>query len=278
MKSVAEGAVSASPSAAGGRKAKKPPPAVLLPTIGVASVLVVAELIARSGLVNQNYVPPVSEVLVTLAQTLGSAETWLQVGLTLQGWAIGLLIAIVVGVPLGIACGLSDPIFHALRPIIEFLRPVPSVALIPLAIIALGAGMESKIFLAAFASTWPILVQAMYGIRDLDPTQFDVARSYRVGRLRMVANVLVPSGVPYMATGIRIASSISLALVVSTEIIIGAPGLGQAINVARASGSVELMYSLIIVTGCVGIVLNVIMRAVEKRALHWHPSHREVVL
>jgi ABC-type nitrate/sulfonate/bicarbonate transport system permease component len=151
------------------------------------------------------------------------------------------------------------------------------VALIPLAIIAFGAGMESKVFLAAFAATWPILVQSMYGIRDLEPTQFETARSYRISPIDRVIRVLLPSAVPYIATGVRIASAIALALTVSAELIIGSPGVGQAINVATASGAVELVYALIVVAGLLGWILNVIVRRVEKRLLLWHPSHREVV-
>lgn len=250
----------------------------LLPVAGVASVLLLWELVVRVGLVNATYFPPVSTVVPALVGLVGDPALWADVGLTLQGWAVGLLIAVVVGVALGMICGLSTPVFHALRPIIEFLRPIPSVALIPLAIIAFGAGMESKVFLAAFASTWPILVQAMYGIRDLDPTQFAVMRSYRVSWSSAVFRVLVPSAVPYIATGVRISSSIALALVVSSELIIGSPGLGQAMNIARAAGAVEQLFALIIVAGCLGWALNAVMLRGERRLLRWHPSHREVVL
>jgi ABC-type nitrate/sulfonate/bicarbonate transport system permease component len=249
----------------------------LLPILGVASILVAVELASRVGLVDARFVPPVSTVAVTVVQELGTPSLWLNVLLTLEGWGLGLLIALLVGMPLGILCGLVDPISYALRPIIEFLRPVPSVALIPLAIIMLGAGMESKVFLAAFAATWPILVQTIYGMRDLDPLQFDVARSARVGTARMIFDVLIPSSLPYVVTGVRLASAIALALVVSTEIIIGAPGLGALMNVARASGNVPQLYALLFVTGCLGVLINLAMVQIERRLLGWHVSQREAV-
>ena len=266
------------PSAGRGSHEKRLPlPArnLLLALLGIGSILIAAELSSRLGLVDPRFVPPVSEIVLQIGQELGSATLWSSVLLTMGGWGLGLLIALAIGVPVGLICGLVDPIYYALRPIIEFLRPVPSVALIPLAIIMFGAGMESKVFLAAFASTWPILVQTIYGMRDLDPLQFDVARSARVGTRRMILNVLIPSSFPYVVTGIRLASAISLALVVSTEIIIGAPGLGSLINVSRSSGNVPEMYALIFVTGCLGVLINIVMVQIERRLLNWHVSHRK---
>lgn len=262
--------------AEGARRILRAPSGIILPTIGVVSVLAGAEWLARSGMFNQNYLPRVTEVFGTLIAQLARVELWAAVGLTLQGWALGLLIAALIGIPVGLASGLSAVIYHSLRPVIEFLRPVPSVALVPLAVVMLGTGMDSKVLLAAFASTWPILVHSMYGIRDLDPLQLEVARSYQVGRVRTIFGVLIPGSVAHIATGLRIASSISLALVVSTEIIIGAPGLGQLLNVARASGNVREVFALILITGALGVALNAVVRIVERRALNWHVSHREV--
>lgn len=271
--------ISSSRAGKGIRVQRIPRPArgFLLPLLGVASILVAMELASRLGLVDHRYMPPVSEIAVAVLQELGSSALWENVLWTMEGWGLGLLIALAVGLPVGLICGLVEPIYYALRPIIEFLRPVPSVALIPLAIVMFGAGMDSKVVLAAFASTWPILVQTIYGMRDLDPLQFDVARSARVGTARMIFSVLIPSSLPYAVTGVRLASAIALALVVSTEIIIGAPGLGALMNVERSSGNVTQVYALILVTGCLGILINVVMVQVERRLLSWHVSHWRMV-
>lgn len=243
---------------------------------GIVGVLALLELITRTGIVNPRYFPPMSTVFARLAEEAASARLWSDVLLTLQGWAAGLGIAVLVGVLLGMVAGLWDPVFHGLRPIVEFLRPVPSVALIPLAILMFGAGMESKIFMAAFAATWPILIQSMYGVRDLDPVQMETARSYRIPGPMRFRRVLLPSALPYIATGMRVSSATALALAVSTELIIGAPGLGQTINIARASGAPDLMYALIVVAGLLGWLLNVVFVRVERSLLRWHPTYREV--
>ena len=164
-----------------------------------------------------------------------------------------------------------------MRTIIEFQRPIPSVALIPLAILIYGTGMQSKVFLAAFAATWPLLIQSIYGVRDLDPVQRETAQSFRIPRRDRLLKVSLPGAIPYIATGLRISSATSLVLVVTAELVIGAPGLGRAINTARAGGVPELMYALTIATGLLGWLLNVVLSKAEARALHWHPSHRETL-
>jgi ABC-type nitrate/sulfonate/bicarbonate transport system permease component len=242
--------------------------------IGVVSVLVVLEVVVRVGIIPSRYFPPMTTTFATLFAQLGEGSFWTAVLQTLQGWALGLGIAAVIAIPLGMLIGSNQVVYHALRPIIEFLRPIPSVALIPLAILVYGTGMQSKVFLAAFASTWPLLIQAMYGVRDLDPVQRETALSYRIPLRDRLLKVSVPAAIPYIATGLRISSATALVLAVTAELVIGSPGLGRAINAARAGGVPDLMYALTIATGLLGWALNSVLAWVEARALHWHPSHR----
>ena len=120
--------------------------------------------------------------------------------------------------------GSSRLLYRALRGVIEFLRPIPSVALIPLAILIYGTGLQSKVFLAAFASFWQLLVATLYGVQDVDPVATDTARSFGLGRIQRLFRVTLPSAVPYIATGIRIASAVSLILTVTAELVIGSAG------------------------------------------------------
>jgi ABC-type nitrate/sulfonate/bicarbonate transport system permease component len=128
-----------------------------------------------------------------------------------------------------------------------------------------------------FASFWPLFVQTLYGVRDVDPVATDTARSFGLGRVERLWRIKLPSAVPYIATGIRISSAVALILAVTAEIVIGSAGLGRAINVARSGGAVDLMYALIIATGVIGWLLNVAATRAERRVLHWHPSQREAL-
>ncbi len=241
---------------------------------GVAAVLVLAEVAARTELVPSRYFPPMSRTFAELAGQLGEGAFWAAVGQTLQGWALGLGIAAAFAVPAGMILGTSVVRYRAFRVIIEFLRPIPSVALIPLAILVYGAGLESKVFLAAFAAFWPLLIQTLYGMQDVDPVAVDTARVFGLSRLERLTRVVLPGAVPYLATGLRISSSVSLILAVTAELVIGAPGLGREINAARVGGATELLYALIIVTGLLGWALNSGFATAERRVLHWHPAQR----
>jgi ABC-type nitrate/sulfonate/bicarbonate transport system permease component len=245
-----------------------------LPWLSVLGVLALFELLPRIGVLPSDHFPPISETLSTLFDQLGESRFWEAVGNTLEGWALGLGIAAGLAIPIGIVIGSSRLLYRATRGVIEFLRPIPSVALIPLAILIYGTGLQSKVFLAAFASFWQVLVATLYGVQDVDPVATDTARSFGFSRPQRLLRVTLPSAVPYIATGIRIASAVSLILTVTAELVIGAAGLGRSINLARSGGNEELMYALILATGVLGLLLNAVFQRVERRVLHWHPSQR----
>jgi ABC-type nitrate/sulfonate/bicarbonate transport system permease component len=247
---------------------------MIAPTVAVLCALALWELMVGFGLLNEDHVPSMTATVAELAELLGDGDFWSAVGSTLQGWALGLGIAAALAVPLGIVIGSSPLAYRSVRFVVEFLRPIPSVALVPLAVLIYGVGLESKVFLAAFASFWPLFVQTLYGVQDVDPVATDTARSFGLGRFERLWRIKLPSAVPYIATGLRISSAVALILAVTAEIVIGSPGLGRSINVARSSGAIELMYALIITTGLLGWLLNILTTQAERRVLHWHPSHR----
>lgn len=264
--------VSRGDAIARGRRPALPGWVAPLATVGV--LLALWELVVRSGLISDTSIPVMSATAAELLAQFGEGAFWTAVGETLEGWALGLGIAIALAIPLGILIGSSRWLFHAFRVPIEFLRPIPSVALIPLAVLIYGTGLQSKVFLAAFASFWPLLIQTIYGVQDLDPVATDTAKSFGLGRFARLYRVTLPSAVPYIATGIRISSAVALILAVTAELVIGAPGLGRSINVARSGGNLEVMYALIVATGLLGWVLNIATTQAERRVLHWHPSQR----
>jgi ABC-type nitrate/sulfonate/bicarbonate transport system permease component len=246
------------------------------PVVAILLLLALWETVVRAGLIPETSIPPATSAIGELATQLTEAAMWKAVGNTLQGWVIGLGLAVLLGVPAGILIGSSRWAYRALRVPIEFLRPIPSVALIPLAVLVYGTGLESKVFLATFASFWPLLIQTIYGVQDVDPVATDTARAFQLGRFERLWRITVPSAVPYIATGIRIASAVALILCVTAELVIGSAGLGREINSASSGGNIDLMYAMIIATGLLGWLLNIAATMVERRVLHWHPSQRGV--
>lgn len=241
--------------------------------LGVIAPLALLEGLSRSGVLLPEF-PPVSVVAHALAAQLVHGSFWLNVGYTLEGWAAGLAIAAVLAFPAGILIGSKGLAYRLLRVPIEFLRPIPSVALIPLAVLVFGTDLSNKVFLVAFGCFWPLLLQAVHGMQDVDPLVQDTVRSFGITGLTRFFHVTLPSISPYLATGIRLASSVALVLAVTCELIVGVPGVGEAVLVAQSSGDYPLMYALIAATGVVGVALDKLIRSVERRAIRWQVALR----
>ena len=241
---------------------------------GLAGLVAVVEVIPRVGLVSADYLPPSSRIFAALGDEATDGEFWQAVGDTLIGWAVGLVIAVVAGVVLGILIGAVPLLRAATASTVEFLRPIPSVALIPLAVLLFGTDLGSTLLLVVYASFWQVLIQVLYGVADVDPVADETARSFRFTPWARIRYVLWPTALPYVFTGIRLAASVALVLAVTAELVIGSPGLGALIGVAQSSGAVPTMYALIVVTGLLGVAINLAARTVERRALAWHQSVR----
>jgi ABC-type nitrate/sulfonate/bicarbonate transport system permease component len=205
---------------------------------------------------------------------MGTSSFWLDFADTVRGWAIGIGLATALAVPIGILLGSSEFAASAFRVPIEFLRPIPSAALIPLLFLTLGTNLQSEVFLATFGAFWPLLVQTMYGVRDVDPLALETARSFQVGRVEQLYRIKLPSAVPYIATGLRISSTVSLILAFTAELFMGTPGLGRAVNTAESYGLNDQLYALALATGFLGLAINLVFTRLERRALRWHPSQR----
>jgi len=249
----------------------------LLPVLSVVAALALWELISRTGIIAERDLPAMTTCVSTLWHLVQTGAFWHQLLLTVRGWALGLGVATVLAVPIGIVLGSSDLAGRAFRVPIEFLRPIPSAALIPLLFLTLGTNIKSEVFLAAFGAFWPLLVQTMYGVRDVDPVALDTARSFGLGPVERLYRVTLPSTVPYIATGLRISSTVALILAFTAELFMGIPGLGQAMNVANAFGLENELYALALATGFLGVAIHLVSTAVERRALRWHPSQRQAV-
>jgi ABC-type nitrate/sulfonate/bicarbonate transport system permease component len=246
----------------------------LIFAVSIAAALVFWELISRAGVVDQRDVPAMSTSFHELWSLMQTSGFWGAFARTVRGWAAGLGLAIVLAVPLGILLGSSDFAGSAFRVPIEFLRPIPSAALIPLLFLTIGSTFKSEVFLAAFGAFWPLLVQTMYGVRDVDPVTVDTSRSFGVGRLERLYRITLPGAVPYIVTGIRISSNVALILAFTAELFMGIPGLGQKVNAAQAFGLNDELFAYALATGFLGVLIHIFFTAAERRALRWHPSQR----
>ncbi|WP_288253067.1 ABC transporter permease [uncultured Hydrogenophaga sp.] len=213
--------------------------------------------------------PPVTDILKAIATGLGNGELAQVFGSTLWRMAAGFAIGSAAGVLLGLAMASFPLVNAALRPLVELLRPIPMPAIVPPLILLLGIDHAMKVFAVAFACFFPVLVNTVGGVRAVDPTALDVARTFQVGRLRALRTVVLPASLPFILAGMR--TSLALALIVSVvaEMIAGSEGIGYYIMTMQYAMRPGDMYAAIFLLAALGYSLNLILLGIEHRLLHW---------
>lgn len=257
-------------------KGGRPREQLLLGVTGVLLAFGACEAVSRAGLVRRSYLPPASEVLARAAGLAGDSVFLDGIAATLRAWALGLALACAIAVPLGLALGSVPVVDAAVRAIVEFLRPLPSVALIPLVSLLLGSGTETKVALVTYASVWPILFNTVYGLGETDPLAKDTLRAFGFGRLAVLLRVELPATAPFIAAGIRISASVALILAVATEILSGF-GEGLGIFIAQSGlatdGTTDVLAG-VVWAGVLGLVVNGVLVWGERRLFPWVPGRR----
>jgi ABC-type nitrate/sulfonate/bicarbonate transport system permease component len=237
---------------------------------------VVVEVLARLGLLT-SYVPPPSEIVVALWQGLMNGDISSQIFTTLSVYVQGLALATLLAVIIGILMGTYKPVYDALKVIVEFLRPVPSVAMIPLAILFFGLGAKMRISVITYAAFWPLLISTYYGVRSIDPQALDVARNFGITGAEALWRVTLPSALASIATGFRVSATIALVVTVTTELIAGNSGIGFYISQMEQANRLPPMYAAIILTGILGYLLNTLYFTLEHKVVFWTPAAQERV-
>ncbi|GAA1701635.1 ABC transporter permease [Microbacterium sediminicola] len=242
--------------------------------LGVVGFLFTWQMIPTLGIVNPEYLPYATEVLGNLIGEMRDLEFWRNVGRTVSLWAVGLLIATVAAIILGTIVGLAPFLRRATHTTVEFLRPIPSVALIPLAILIFGLQPQAGIVIIVYATFWQVFVQVLYGVADIDTVARDTARSFGLTRASQYRYLVFPTALPYLMTGLRLGAAVALILTVTAELIIGIPGIGRQITYAQSIGDWVTVYTYVVVAGLLGLIVNLLFRFIERRALSWHQSVR----
>ena len=244
--------------------------------LGVLLAFGACEAVGRAGVVRRSYLPPASEVLARAVELAGDGAFLDGIGATLRAWALGLGLAVAIAVPLGLLLGSVPVVDSAVRMIVEFLRPLPSVALIPLVSLLLGTGTGTKVALITYASVWPVLFNTVYGLGETDPLAKDTLRAFGFGRFSVLMRVELPATAPFIAAGIRISAAVALILAVATELLSGF-GEGLGIFIAQAGlatdGTRDVLAG-VVWAGALGLVINGVLVRCERRLFPWTPERR----
>ncbi|RZU52700.1 ABC-type nitrate/sulfonate/bicarbonate transport system permease component [Krasilnikovia cinnamomea] len=235
-----------------------------LSALGLAGAAALWEATTRTGIVAETDVPTLSSTLTAFGGLLGSAMFWTATGDTLRSWALGLLVSAAIAIPLGLAVGASDRAWRFIRVPVEALRPIPPVVILPLALLVLAGGIEFKVFLIAQGALWPLLIQTSYGVRHTDAVVLDTARSYRLDWWRRIVFVRLPAALPMVVIALQIAAATAFAISLATELVGGAPGLGQLLVVASSGDDLPQVYALTLAAGVFGLLVATAFGALHR--------------
>ena len=244
----------------------------------VFGLLILWECVSRTSVVNPVFFPPFSKVLGTLSHMVFTAEAWKNIGSTLLRCFFGYFIACAVGIPVGILMGRSRRFFHLLEPLTEMLRPIPSAAVIPVAILFLGIGDNMKIFIVVYACLWPVLINSLDGVRSIDPVLIETGKTFDLPRGRFLLSIVIPAASPHFVTGMRISLAIALILSITVEMIAGNNGIGFHILDSERSFHFPEMYAGIFLIGVIGYSANFIFVKLSDRVMKWHKGFTKALI
>ena len=234
-----------------------------------ALVLLIWELGSRKNPGLQPYLPPVSRILSSLGELILSGAVLNHLMITLSRFLQGYLLAALIAVILGTVLGYFRSAHSLFEAVIEFLRPMPSVAIIPVAVLMLGISDAMIVAVTVYASLWPVLINTIDGVRYLERTLIDTGRTFGLNRRQILWLVVLPAAAPYIVTGLRISLSIALILVTTAEMIAGSRGLGFFILDQERSMNSGNMYAGVILVSALGYLLNRLFVLGEGWAMNW---------
>ena len=242
---------------------------------GAAGILLafgLAQLALWAAGASQAVFPLPSTVLSGTVDVLRDGSFWTATVQTLTSWAEGLGIAAGLGVTAGLLLGTLPWAEYAVRPLVEFLRPVPSVILLPLVLLIVQDSHGTEVALIAFAAVWPVLLNTVYGIGEVDPLAVQTLRSFGFGPAAVAWRVSLPSAAPFIATGVRIAASVAFVVAIAVELIgSGMNGIGNyLVQQEGGTAGVVPLLALAVLSGLLGLLINAVLAGAERRAFRWH--------
>jgi ABC-type nitrate/sulfonate/bicarbonate transport system permease component len=188
------------------------------------------------------------------------------IGRVLGGWAL----AVVAGVGLGIACGLSRTVTTAAGPLFAFFRSLPLPALVPVFVLICTLGTPMVLTVVVFGAVWAVLLNTVDGVRSVDQVKIDTALAYRLPWSQRLVGIVLPAALPKIFAGLRLSLSQALLLTAAAELFAANGGLGEQLRNARDHFEFAEMWAVVMVLGVLGYVFNLILLGVEKKTLGWH--------
>jgi len=238
-------------------------------SIAIVLFLSVWELAPRLGLVESAFLPPLSQVLLAGWELILNGQLLEHIAASLSRSLLGYAAAIIIAIPLGLLIGWYRGFAEFINPLLEVLRNTAALALLPVFILLLGIGESSKIALVIYACSWPILLNTISGVRNVDPLLIKSARTMGLKPLNLFRKVILPAAVPTIFVGVRLAGTFSVLVLVAAEMVGAKAGLGYLIIYSQYNFQVPSMYVGIITITVVGLAINQGLTRLERHFSAW---------
>ncbi len=244
-----------------------------VPWLAPTAVLVIWELWARYGGLSPNILPAPTKVAVTAARLISNGKLLPDMGISLLRAVAGFVIGGSIGFTLGIAVGFSRLAEALLDRSIQMIRAIPFLAVLPLVIVWLGIGEAAKVFLVALGVTFPIYINTVLGIRQVDPKLLELGRVTGLSNWKLIRCIVLPGALPSILTGVRYALATAWLALVVAETIAASSGIGFLAMDAREFLRTDVIVLAIVIYAAIGVIADSIARLLERRLLAWHPNY-----
>lgn len=247
------------------KKTQKKISEVLISLIIPILLLLLWEIAAKQGMVKESLMPRPSKIGITLWKLIQNGKLIRDIFISLRRVILGYLLGAFLGIVLGILLGLFPKINRLLNFMLEILRPIPIIAWVPVLILWIGIDEKSKVVVIAIGTFWPVLLNVISGIRNVDKKYLEVARIFMKSKRTTIYKVIIPAAFPAIFTGLRIASGNALMGVIGAEMFAASSGIGYMISYAREMSQPSKMLGGVLIVGILGYLLNQIVAMMESK-------------
>jgi NitT/TauT family transport system permease protein len=238
----------------------------------VVAFVVVWQLVAFKRLMPELFLPGPSDIAAAFATYIQKGQIWNDIWVSGQELVLGFVLAIIVGLPLGMAMGWYRRFSMALDPFVTFFYAIPRVSLTPLFIIWFGIGINSKLAVVFLGAVFAIIINAAVGVRNLDPALIKAARSFGANDLQVFRTIVLPGSVPYILAGFRLGLGHALTGVVVAELIAAQAGVGLMMATAGATFQTARVFVGLVIIATTGVLITYAFAQIEKRFQSWKPN------
>jgi NitT/TauT family transport system permease protein len=238
--------------------------------IAIILFLLLWEVVGQLGIIGRGlFLPPFSVVMASLWELAITGDLWKNASVSLSRALFGFALGLVVAIPLGLILGWFKALNRFLNPLLQVFRNLPILALLPVFVMFLGIKEASKVAIIFWAVIWAVFISTAAGVKSVDPLLIKAARSMGTKPVKLFTSVILPGALPLIFTGIRLAATNAILILVAAEMIGATKGLGYALYFYQQNMKIPEMYAYLVVMALIGVIVNGTLEVIERRSFRW---------